>query len=112
MEGQTNPNDESFSKSLALNSKLRCFLISPIWQKNETSMSLKGSKAIDFIAIFLFVDRTEYYTTAKNLLVSGADAMERLMTAYKEIVELAGYTARVAIMIQVFEDCSESKYQR
>ena len=27
--------------------------------------------------------RTEYYTTAKNLLVSGADAMERLMTAYK-----------------------------
>ena len=57
-------------------------------------------------------DRTEYYTTAKNLLVSGADAMERLMTAYKEIVELAGYTARVAVMIQVFEDCSDSKYQR
>ena len=60
----------------------------------------------------LFSDRTEYYTTAKNLLVSGADAMERLMTAYKEIVELAGYTARVAVMIQVFEDCSDSKYQR
>ena len=30
-------------------------------------------------------DRTEYYTTAKNLLTSGADAMERLMTAYKVI---------------------------
>lgn len=28
-------------------------------------------------------DRTEYYATAKNLLSSGADAMERLMTAYK-----------------------------
>jgi ATP-binding cassette subfamily D (ALD) protein 2 len=27
--------------------------------------------------------RTEYYSTAKNLLTSGADAMERLMTAYK-----------------------------
>ena len=27
--------------------------------------------------------RTEYYTTAKNLLLNGADAMERLMTAYK-----------------------------
>ena len=36
-------------------------------------------------------DRTEYYTTAKNLLTSGADAMERLMTAYKEIVELADH---------------------
>ncbi len=27
--------------------------------------------------------RTAYYSTAKNLMVAGADAMERLMTAYK-----------------------------
>ena len=72
-----------------------------------TSGNETGSSVGDNIA-----DRTEYYTTAKNLLVSGADAMERLMTAYKEIVELAGYTSRVATMIEVFQDCSTGKYHK
>jgi ATP-binding cassette subfamily D (ALD) protein 2 len=50
----------------------------PIFTGNDA-----GKSAGDSVA-----DRTEYYTTAKNLLTSGADAMERLMTAYKVKLEI------------------------
>lgn len=57
-------------------------------------------------------ERTQYFTTARNLLISGADAVERLMSSYKEIVALAGYTSRVAGMFTVFDDVSKGNYQK
>ncbi|KAL1130436.1 hypothetical protein AAG570_011684 [Ranatra chinensis] len=57
-------------------------------------------------------DRTQYLTTARNLLLSGADAVERLMSSYKEIVELAGYTGRVSSMLDVFTEVAEGQYTR
>uniref|UniRef100_A0A6B2EF37 Putative long-chain acyl-coa transporter n=1 Tax=Phlebotomus kandelakii TaxID=1109342 RepID=A0A6B2EF37_9DIPT len=57
-------------------------------------------------------DRTQYLTTARNLLISGADAIERLMSSYKEIVALAGYTHRVADMLAVFAETRRGVYAR
>lgn len=57
-------------------------------------------------------ERTQYFTTAKNLLLTGSNAVERLMSSYKDIVELAGHTARVANMFTVLEEASQGIYQK
>ncbi|OXU18052.1 hypothetical protein TSAR_015017 [Trichomalopsis sarcophagae] len=57
-------------------------------------------------------ERTRYLTVSKHLLSSGADAVERLMSSYKELVALAGYTARVSEMLDVFKDARDCIYRR
>lgn len=57
-------------------------------------------------------ERTQYFTTAKNLMITGGNAVERLMSSYKDIVELAGHTARVANMFTVLEEVSQAIYHK
>ncbi|KAI8987687.1 hypothetical protein BDF20DRAFT_904674 [Mycotypha africana] len=56
--------------------------------------------------------RTEGFVTNRRLLMSSSDAVGRIMYAYKEITELAGYTARVHDLLQVFDDVKKGQYQK
>lgn len=56
--------------------------------------------------------RTEGFVTNRRLLMSSSDAVGRIMYAYKEITELAGYTSRVNDLIEVFEDVKAGRYQK
>lgn len=54
--------------------------------------------------------RTGEYMVARRLLLDMADAIKRVMEAYKDVTELSGYAARVCSMLEVFDDMKRGKY--
>lgn len=84
----------------------------PVFLAAASKKNIKKSGEKEVVPQDSISERTQYFTTAKNLLLTGSNAVERLMSSYKDIVELAGHTARVANMFTVLEEVSQGIYHK
>lgn len=57
-------------------------------------------------------DRTESFVTNRRMLLMSSDAFGRVMFSYKEITELAGYTSRVATLLDVISDIQRGHFEK
>ncbi|KAM0747920.1 hypothetical protein T439DRAFT_305088 [Meredithblackwellia eburnea MCA 4105] len=57
-----------------------------------------------------FGSRTEGFVTNRRLLLSASDALGRLMSTYRELSELSGYTQRVSELLDTMEELKEGKF--
>lgn len=57
-------------------------------------------------------DHTESFVTNRRILLSSSDAFGRIMFSYKEITELAGYTSRVASLLDVMDDVTAGHFEK
>merc|ERR1712000_345102 len=57
-------------------------------------------------------DRTESFVTNRRMLLSASDAFGRVMFSYREVMELAGYTSRVATLLDVMDDVQSGHFEK
>ncbi|ODA82108.1 hypothetical protein RJ55_00613 [Drechmeria coniospora] len=57
-------------------------------------------------------DRTESFVTNRRMLLSASDAFGRIMFSYREVMELAGYTSRVASLLDVMDDIQSGHFEK
>jgi ABC-type uncharacterized transport system fused permease/ATPase subunit len=57
-------------------------------------------------------ERTQDFVTSRGLLISAADAIERMMSSWRHITELAGRTARIYEMISIFKQVQRGEYEK
>ena len=57
-------------------------------------------------------DHTESFVKNRRILLSSSDAFGRIMFSYKEVTELAGYTSRVASLLDVMDEVAAGRFEK
>jgi len=77
-----------------------CLISIPVLFTRQRSVGVQaGPRAVLADANDAVANRTENYISSRRLLLSLADAGGRLMYAYKDILELAGLTTRLYVLL-------------
>ncbi|WAR61385.1 hypothetical protein PtB15_12B70 [Puccinia triticina] len=56
--------------------------------------------------------RTQGFVANRRLLLSASDAFGRVMYSYKDVSELAGYTARVSELFDTMKSIKRGQYEK
>ncbi|BGO92240.1 hypothetical protein NBRC10512_001215 [Rhodotorula toruloides] len=83
-----------------------CVCAVPVFGMRLLGMSGGAGGGIDFGS------RTEGFVTNRRLLLSASDALGRLMSTYRDLSELSGYTARVSELLDTMDDVKAGRYQK
>ena len=77
---------------------------SPIWAPEQKVGAITFSRYVANIP--------QGFVTNRRLLISSSDAFGRIMYSYKELAELAGYTARVSDLLDTMDEVEAGKFQK
>lgn len=108
-----------------------CVCAVPVFGARLLGMGGGEGGAAGTIAGIDFGSRTEGFVTNRRLLLSASDAMgvrlhrclragtrltdripQRLMSTYRDLSELSGYTARVSELLDTMDDVKAGRYQK
>ncbi|GAA5846801.1 hypothetical protein JCM5353_005908 [Sporobolomyces roseus] len=83
-----------------------CVCAVPVFGSKIFGGMMGGGGVVDFGS------RTEGFVTNRRLLLSASDALGRLMSTYRDLSELSGYTARVSELLDTMDDVKQGKFQK
>ena len=103
----------SFSVSFFNSSFCVRYPFSSRYPESRRLISVAARKVIySMVKRVRFLNYKPGFVTNRRLLLSSSDAFGRVMYSYKDMAELAGYTARVSLLLDTMKDVRKGKFNK